>query len=152
MFRRSNDIVTDSFKLCRQRTTDATRSVCMRSIKATNAFDVSILGLVVCLFIATGCQPAGSERSDRSELSSGSERHAAGKAAASQPLGANVPPLGANVPPLGAKVPPLGEQMFRHSVSQCAATRCQCAAKRGYRAVADFARCRISHGSKRGHG
>ncbi|MGI9443114.1 MAG: FG-GAP-like repeat-containing protein [Rubripirellula sp.] len=104
MFRRSNDIVTGSFKLCRQRTTDATRSVCMLSIKATNAFVALILGLVVCLLIATGCQPAGSERSDRSELSSGSERHAAGKAAASQPLGANVPPLGANVQPSGDTV------------------------------------------------
>ena len=104
MFCRSKDIVTDSFKLCRQRTTDATRNVCMRSIKATNAFDVSILGLVVCLFIATGCQPAGSERSDRSELSSGSERHAGGKAAASQQLGANVQPSGANVPPSGDTV------------------------------------------------
>ena len=63
----------------------------MRSGKVTKAFDVSILGLVVCLFIATGCQPAdqpaGSESSDRSELSSGLASRTAGKVAASQPIG-----------------------------------------------------------------
>ena len=85
MFRRSSEIVTDSFRVCGRRTTGGTRSNFMRRIKARQASCVSILGLVVCLFSVTGCQPDSSGSSAQSELKSGSASQADDESAVVQP-------------------------------------------------------------------
>ena len=100
MFRKSNEILRDSFSVGGRRIPDDSRLLSMRSFKVIWFSGKFILGLMVCLLLVTGCQPNGTRSSDQIELKSGSANPTDGESAVAQPFMDNVQQSGLADPEL----------------------------------------------------